>query len=204
MDTGCYRLWTLSKCLHRNGRTRAAELVRRWLRLMYACDLPPEIEMDFRVGLVHNGLGVVINRQTVFQGYAVVFQNVTIGDRALGERVEGPEAPVIGNRVFIGAGACVLAVSKLAITSSLGRVSLSRDLRDHSHERSPLIRRVVWIVRNNWRLVKKHGETIAREFGATNLTAYIVRFAAWRVPHEIVLPPLMIAKRRLMRRGQPA
>ena len=108
MDTGCYRLWTLSKCLHRSGRTQAAQLVRHCLRLMYACDLPPEIVMDFRVGLVHNGLGVVINRQTVFQGHAVVFQNVTIGDRALGERVEGLEAPVIGNRVFIGAGACVL------------------------------------------------------------------------------------------------
>jgi serine O-acetyltransferase len=120
MDSGCYRLWTLSKCLHRNGRTRAAELVRRWLRLMYACDLPPEIEMDFRVGLVHNGLGVVINRQTVFQGYAVVFQNVTIGDRALGERVEGLEAPVIGDRVFIGAGACVLGNIKIGDNVIIG------------------------------------------------------------------------------------
>jgi len=64
--------------------------------------------MDFRVGLVHNGLGVVINRQTVFKGYAVVFQNATIGDSALGPRIEGSEAPVIGNRVFIGASACVL------------------------------------------------------------------------------------------------
>jgi serine acetyltransferase len=64
--------------------------------------------MDYRVGLVHNGLGVVINGQTVFKGYAVIFQNVTIGDRALGPRVIGKEAPIIGNRVFIGAGACLL------------------------------------------------------------------------------------------------
>jgi serine O-acetyltransferase len=120
MDTGYYRLWTLSKCLHGTGRTVAAELVRRWLRLMYACDLPPQIEMDCRVGLVHNGLGVVINRQTVFQGYAVVFQNVTIGDRALGERVEGREAPVIGNRVFIGAGACVLGNIKIGDNVIIG------------------------------------------------------------------------------------
>jgi serine O-acetyltransferase len=87
---------------------------------MYACDLPPGIEMDFRVGLVHNGLGVVINRQTVFQGYAVVFQHVTIGDRALGERVEGMEAPVIGNRVFIGAGACVLGNIKIGDNVIIG------------------------------------------------------------------------------------
>jgi glycosyltransferase involved in cell wall biosynthesis len=64
------------------------------------------------------------------------------------------------------------------------------------------IKRVVWIVRNNWRFVKKHREAVAREFGVTNLTAYIVRFAAWRVFDELVLPPLIIAKRRLMRRRQ--
>ena len=57
---------------------------------------------------MHNGLGVVINRQTIFKGYAVIFQNVTLGDKAMGMRVEGKEAPVIGNRVFIGAGACLL------------------------------------------------------------------------------------------------
>jgi serine O-acetyltransferase len=108
MDTGYYKLWRLSSHLHRNGHPRAAQTVKRWLRRRYACDLPPEIVMDFRVALVHNGLGVVINRQTVFTGYAVVFQNVTIGDRALGERIEGKEAPIIGNRVFIGAGACLL------------------------------------------------------------------------------------------------
>lgn len=120
MDTGYYRLWQLSKCLHSNGHAHAAQFVRRWLRLMYTCDLPPEIEMDFRVALVHNGLGVVVNRQTVFQGYAVVFQNVTIGDRALGERVEGREAPIIGNRVFIGAGACVLGDIKIGDNVIIG------------------------------------------------------------------------------------
>lgn len=108
MDTGYYKMWRISSRLHHSGYTEAAQIVKRWLRRRYACDLPPEIVMDNRVALVHNGLGVVINRQTVFKGYAVVFQNVTIGDRALGPRVDGKEAPVIGNRVFIGAGACLL------------------------------------------------------------------------------------------------
>jgi serine O-acetyltransferase len=108
MDTGYYKLWRLSNRLYHRGHSQTAQLVRGLLRQRYSCDLPPEIVMDFRVGLVHNGLGVVINRQTVFKGYAVVFQNVTIGDRAIGQRVEGKEAPVIGNRVFIGASACLL------------------------------------------------------------------------------------------------
>lgn len=108
MDTEYYRLWRISNRLYHSGHARLAQLVRAWLHRQYACDLPPQIVMDFRVGLVHNALGVVINRQTVFKGYAVVFQNVTIGDKALGPRVEGNEAPVIGNRVFIGANACLL------------------------------------------------------------------------------------------------
>jgi serine O-acetyltransferase len=108
MDTGYYKLWRLSNRLHNRGFTDAAQFVKGWLRRRYACDLPPEIVMDHRVGLVHNGLGVVINGQTVFRGYAVIFQNVTIGDRALGKRVPGKEAAVIGNRVFIGAGAILL------------------------------------------------------------------------------------------------
>jgi serine acetyltransferase len=108
MDTGYYRMWRLSNRLYHRGYTDAAQFVKRWLRRRYACDLPPEIVMDYRVGLVHNGLGVVINGQTVFKGYAVIFQNVTIGDRALGTRIYGKEAPIIGNRVFIGTGACLL------------------------------------------------------------------------------------------------
>ena len=59
------------------------------------------------------------------------------------------------------------------------------------------IRRVVWVVRNNWRFVNKHREAVAREFGVTNLPAYIVRFAAWRALTEIVLPALVNARRRL-------
>lgn len=108
MDTGYYKLWRFSSRLHRSGHPWAAQVVRRWLRRRYSCDIPPEVVMDYRVGFVHNALGVVVNRQTVFKGYAVVFQNVTIGDRALGVGVEGKEAPVIGNRVFIGANAVLL------------------------------------------------------------------------------------------------
>lgn len=59
-------------------------------------------------------------------------------------------------------------------------------------------RRVMWVVRNNWRFVNKHREAVAREFGVTNLTAYIVTFAAWRTLTEIIVPTLVHAKRRLI------
>lgn len=120
METGYYKLWRLSNRIYHSGHPLAAQLVKAVLRRRYSCDLPPEIVMDFRVGLVHNALGVVINRQTVFEGYAVVFQNVTIGDKALGSRIEGKEAPVIGNRVFIGANACLLGNIKIGDNVIIG------------------------------------------------------------------------------------
>lgn len=49
-------------------------------------------------------------------------------------------------------------------------------------------RRVKSIIRNNWYFVRKHRELIAREFGITNLYVYIVRFSAWKISRELVLP----------------
>lgn len=66
------------------------------------------------------------------------------------------------------------------------------------------LRRVAWVVRNNWRFVNKHREAVAREFGITNLTAYIIKFAIWRVLFEIVIPALVSAKRRLVGPRLPA
>ena len=66
------------------------------------------------------------------------------------------------------------------------------------------IRRVVWVVRNNWRFVNKHREAVAREFGVTNLPAYIVKFAAWRAFDRDRAPALVSAKRRVVRPRQAA
>ena len=59
-------------------------------------------------------------------------------------------------------------------------------------------RRVRWIVRNNWRFVRRHREAVAREFGVRNLYVYIARFAAWKSWNEIIVPAGASAKRRLV------
>lgn len=66
------------------------------------------------------------------------------------------------------------------------------------------LRRVVWVVRNNWRFINKHREAVAQEFGITNLPAYIIKFAAWRAFTEIVFPYLLSTKRRVVRPRQVA
>lgn len=60
------------------------------------------------------------------------------------------------------------------------------------------LRRVVWIVRNNWQFVNKHREVVAREFGINSLTAYIVNFTVSRVLNEIIIPIFIGVKRRLV------
>jgi glycosyltransferase involved in cell wall biosynthesis len=60
-------------------------------------------------------------------------------------------------------------------------------------------RRIRSIVRNNWYFIHKHRELIAKEFGVTNLTLYIVRFALWKIYREIVKPPLWNAALRALR-----
>lgn len=60
------------------------------------------------------------------------------------------------------------------------------------------MRRVRSIVKNNWKFINKHRRGIAQEFGVTNLRAYIVRFAMWKVYWEVVDPNIVryILRRR--------
>jgi GT2 family glycosyltransferase len=56
------------------------------------------------------------------------------------------------------------------------------------------VRRLRWIITNNWRFINKHAETVAQEFGITNRTAYIVRFAAWMIYRDLIFPKLVSVK----------
>jgi hypothetical protein len=77
-------------------------------------------------------------------------------------------------------------------------VSVEND-RTGSHAAAG-IRRVQWVVLNNWRFVKKHREFIDQNFEIGNLYFYIVRFAIGRALSEIVLPALTSTKSRARRR----
>lgn len=57
-------------------------------------------------------------------------------------------------------------------------------------------KRVKWMVRNNWRFVRKHRELIAREFDAGNLYLFIAKFAVRKTSTDVILPGLVAAKRR--------
>jgi glycosyltransferase involved in cell wall biosynthesis len=53
------------------------------------------------------------------------------------------------------------------------------------------LKRVIWMIRNNWRLVKKHRDLIGTEFQIGNIYVYIFKFAVRRLCFEFAKPALV-------------
>jgi serine O-acetyltransferase len=104
-----FRLWELMHRLHRAGIPLLPDLARKYIRLVYACDLPCSVELGAGVCFPHNGLGVVVHERARIGDNCTIYQNVTIGGDGRGRaRAAGAQsAPAIGNRVIIYAGAVV-------------------------------------------------------------------------------------------------
>lgn len=60
-------------------------------------------------------------------------------------------------------------------------------------------RRVWWIIRNNWRFVRKHREIIAQEFEISNRFLYIAMFALRRAYNDLLVPRLIATKARVVK-----
>ncbi len=108
-------LWVM--WVYRFGRWRYT-LKNRWLRMPFSflyrilkllsqiltgIDLPCEVKVGRRFTIEHFG-GIIISGDTVFGDDVIIRNGVTIGLKRTGVR----GAPVIGNRVDIGAGAKIL------------------------------------------------------------------------------------------------
>jgi serine O-acetyltransferase len=87
-------------------------VVKAW----YGADVPLSISIPDDVVLMHNGRGTVINADVCFDGPAIVFHHVTLGDSWGGQ----PGAPFVGSHVMIGAGAVVLGGLHLGPNSVVG------------------------------------------------------------------------------------
>ena len=101
------------KCrkLHIPHLSRLMELL---LRYVCGCEIHSVMEVGEGLQLPHNGLGVVINPNTVIGNNVKIHQNVTLGGR------EGSGCPVIGDDVLIGAGAVVLGDIRVGNGAKIG------------------------------------------------------------------------------------
>lgn len=77
-------------------------MFQKSIRVLFSCEIPSTVKMGKGTKFVHNGLGVVVHGNAIIGENCRVYQNVTIGGR------HDRGCPIIGDDVFIGAGACVL------------------------------------------------------------------------------------------------
>ena len=74
-------------------------LVYRWNMLIFSIDIHPAVSLGSGLWMPHP-IGIVIARDAIIGSACTVYQNVTIGGRGA--------PPVIGDKVKVGAGACVI------------------------------------------------------------------------------------------------
>jgi len=77
-------------------------LFQKCIRVIFSCEVPSTVKIGKGSKFVHSGLGVVLHGDVKIGENCRIYQNVTIGGR------HNRGCPVIGNNVFIGAGACIL------------------------------------------------------------------------------------------------
>lgn len=83
-------------------------------RVLLSCEIPSETTIGKGTSFVHNGLGCVINPDSIIGNNCHIYQNVSIAGRH--ER----GCPIIEDNVFIGAGACILGGIRIGKGSSIG------------------------------------------------------------------------------------
>ena len=104
------------------------KLLKVWSQILTGIDLPCEVKVGRRFRIEHFG-GIIISGDTVIGDDVVIRNNVTIGLRRTGLR----GAPLIGNRVDIGAGAVILGNIRIGDDVSIGaNAVVLRDVPAHS------------------------------------------------------------------------
>lgn len=98
----------ISHALYRIRIPILPRLFRYIIFLLYNSDVPSSVSIGKGTRFGHSGIGVVIHQNTVIGEDCMICQGITIGGRS-----KKKEVPVIGNRVYIAAGARVLGPIKI-------------------------------------------------------------------------------------------
>lgn len=97
------RLHRISYYLHTKKIPVFPRILQYLIFLIYNSNIPASVKIGKGSIFGHGGIGVVIHERTIIGDNCTICQGITIGGRSKKYNV-----PVIGNRVYIGAGARIL------------------------------------------------------------------------------------------------
>lgn len=112
-------LYRFGHFIHRLGLKKIALLISWINRFLFAVWIPSSCIIGHNFSLGYWGLGVVIHSKTIIGKNCTIAQNVTIA------RKGAPgDAPIIGDNVYVGAGACILGPVKIGNNVIIGANSV--------------------------------------------------------------------------------
>jgi len=101
--------------LYRNKIPLLPKLVSYLIRFIFSALIPHTASIGKGTVFGYGGLGIVIHARAVLGEYCHVDQNITIGGTS-----KKREVPIIGNHVYIGAGAKILGPIKIGNNIVIG------------------------------------------------------------------------------------
>ena len=93
-------------------------MIYRKNRVLYSCDIPPQVKMG-EVLFMHKGFGIVVSQFAVIGDNVQIQHGVTLGT----QKTEN-DAPVIGDDCFIGAKATILGSVHIGQGAKIGANAL--------------------------------------------------------------------------------
>jgi serine O-acetyltransferase len=109
------KLYRIGNWFHRHHVPFAAVLFKALIRLIFNCAVDPRTQIGEGTFFAYGGIAVVVHKNAIIGNNVTISQSVTIGGRS-GHKT----LPVIGNDVYIGAGAVVLGNIKVGDNAIIG------------------------------------------------------------------------------------
>lgn len=117
----------LANKLHRKGWKGSAKCLYYLQYLIFNSSVPPTVKIGKSSVFAYGGIGCVIHKNAQIGDNCTLGQGITIGGKSKQSRV-----PVIGNHVYIGAGARILGAINIGNNVIIGpNAVVTKDVEDN-------------------------------------------------------------------------
>jgi serine O-acetyltransferase len=109
------KLYRIGNWFHRHHIPFAAVFFKALIRLIFNCAVDPRTQIGKGTFFAYGGIAVVVHKRSIIGENVTISQSVTIGGRSNQKGV-----PIIGNNVYIGAGAIIIGEITIGDNAVIG------------------------------------------------------------------------------------